>query len=176
MSRKRRNAGHDQPTRVILADANVLINLIHIGQLKLLGQIPGHRFVVPEHVQDEITRDEQARCLAEVLACGLLSAAAITDLDEMALYAELHRTLGSGESACLAMAVHRGFSIASDEKHAFRRMAVRKIGDKRLMTTPDLLLSAIRAERVTVAQADRWKRELEAKRFRMKFDSFQDLL
>jgi hypothetical protein len=32
----------------------VLINLIHIGQLNLLRQLPGYRFVVPEHVTGEV--------------------------------------------------------------------------------------------------------------------------
>lgn len=176
MSRKKQDPTETNATVVILTDANVLINLIHIGQLELLRHLPGYRFVVPEHVMAEINQDDQDRCLAEAMADNVLEASAITDLDEMALYAELHQTLGQGESACLSIAVHRGFSIASDEKRAFRRTAIKKIGEGRLMTTQDLLLSAIRAGLATVTQADEWKRELENKRFKMKFDSFKDLL
>jgi predicted nucleic acid-binding protein len=176
MSGKKRAPEPIQPTVVILTDANVLINLIHIGQLDLLKQLPGYRFVVPEHVEAEVNQEDQARRLAAALTDDVLATTAITALDEMALYAELHRTLGQGESACLAIAVHRGFSVASDEKKAFRRTAIKHIGEGRLMTTPDLIVSAIRAGLATVAQADQWKHELERRRFKMKFDSFQDLL
>ena len=176
MSWKKQDLTETHATVVILTDANVLINLIHIGQLDLLRHLPGYRFMVPEHVMAEINQDDQARCLAEAMADNVLEVSAITDLDEMALYAELHRTLGQGESACLAIAVHRGFSIASDEKRAFRRTAIKEIGEGRLMTTQDLIVSAIRAGLATVAQADQWKCELENKRFKMKFKSFQDLL
>ncbi|RJQ79194.1 MAG: hypothetical protein C4519_11145 [Desulfobacteraceae bacterium] len=176
MSEKKRGPESSQQTIVILTDANVLINLIHIGQLDLLRQIPGYRFVVPEHVRAEVTQDAKARHLAAAMANEVLEFTAITELDEMALYAELHRTLGQGESSCLAIAVYRGFSIASDEKKTFRRTADKYIGEERLMTTPDLILSAIRAGLVTVTKADQWKRELERRRFKMNFDSFQDLL
>ncbi len=176
MSSNKQGTEKNQHTVVILTDANVLINFIHIGQLDLLRELPGYRFVVPEHVTDEVQQDDQARRLAKAMADDVLAPTAITDLDEMALYAELHRTLGQGESACLAIAVHRGFSIASDEKKAFRRTAIKKIGEQRLMRTQDLIVMAIREGLVTVAQADQWKRELETKRFKVKFNSFQDLL
>jgi hypothetical protein len=32
-------------------DSNVLINLMHVSRLGLLGSIPGHEFVVPDHVR-----------------------------------------------------------------------------------------------------------------------------
>lgn len=176
MSRQKTEAKPKPKTTVILTDANVLINLIHIGQLDLLERLPGFRFLVPEHVIAEVNQKAQARSLADAIQARALEATAITDLDEMTLYAELRQTLGQGESACLAIAVHRGFSIASDEKRAFRRMAARRIGEPRLLTTPDLIVFAIRAGLATVAQADQWKRELETRRFKMKFNSFQDLL
>ena len=33
--------------QVVVADANILINLIHVDQLNLLGRLPGYEFVVP---------------------------------------------------------------------------------------------------------------------------------
>jgi predicted nucleic acid-binding protein len=58
MSREKQGTEKNQNTVVILTDANVLINLIHIGQLDLLRQLPGYRFVVPEHVTDEVQQDD----------------------------------------------------------------------------------------------------------------------
>jgi predicted nucleic acid-binding protein len=115
-------------TTVVLTDANVLINLIHIGQLSLLRQLPGFRFVVPDHVVAEIKQRNQADALCQAINEGMLEQTSITDLNEMSAYAELHRTLGQGEAACLAIAFYRGYAIASDEKRAFRRTALKKIG------------------------------------------------
>jgi predicted nucleic acid-binding protein len=163
-------------TTVVLTDANVLINLIHIGQLRLFRQLQGFRFVVPDHVVAEINQRNQEDALCQAINEGMLEQTSITDLDEMSAYAELHRTLGQGEAACLAIAVHRGYAIASDEKRAFRRTAIKRIGKERLFDTVDLLVLLIRAGLVSVAQADQWKTELEKLRFKMKFESFKDLL
>lgn len=44
--------------RVVVTDANVLINLMHVSRLGLLAKIPDHEFVVSEHVREEITNPE----------------------------------------------------------------------------------------------------------------------
>jgi hypothetical protein len=41
------------PVRVVVTDANILINLIHVGRLDLLGKLPPYSFVVPEEVVKE---------------------------------------------------------------------------------------------------------------------------
>ena len=58
-------------TLVVVTDANVLINLIRIGQLPLLGQLDGYRFLVPTEVANEITEPDQREALSEALAGGL---------------------------------------------------------------------------------------------------------
>jgi len=161
---------------VVVTDANVMINFIHIGRLDLLAKLPGMRFVVPEHVVAEITDATQADALRAALDAGGLDEVRMTDADEISRYAELAATLGRGESACLAMAEARGWTVASDERRAFRRTAVDRLGEQRLLTTPALIVHAIRAGLVTVAKADQWKRLLEQRRFRMKFASFGELL
>jgi len=165
----------DDPKSVLI-DATVLINFIHLDQLNLLGKLKRYRFVIPEHVAVEITHKDQAEVLKKAIQRDILEQAAITDMMEMADYAEFHKTLGQGESACLAIAVNRGFFVASDEKGVFRRLVLKKIGQERLLTTPDLILSAVRSKLITVAQADKWKAILETHRFKMKFQSFKDLL
>jgi predicted nucleic acid-binding protein len=95
---------------------------------------------------------------------------------ELALFVELRRSLGMGEAACLALAVHRGALVASDEKRAFRREAETRLGPGRILNTPGLLLLSIRRGLLTVEEADEIKNTLESKRFRMKFRSFKELL
>lgn len=161
---------------VVVTDANVMINFIHIGRLDLLAKLPGMRFVVPEDAVAEITDAAQATDLRAALEKGRLDEVRMTDAEEIRRYAELAATLGRGESACPAMAEARGWTVASDERRAFRRTAVARIGEQRLLTTPALMVHAIQAGLATVAEADQWKDLLEQRRFRMKFISFGELL
>jgi len=56
--------------RIVVTDANVLINLMHVSRLGLLAKIPNHEFVVPEHVREEITIPEQRATLMLRSATG----------------------------------------------------------------------------------------------------------
>jgi predicted nucleic acid-binding protein len=173
---KTKSSGAGLPAQSILLDANVLINFIYVDQLDLLGKLNEYQFFIPEHVVAEITRKNQAALLKKAIGSGILEKTVITDIEEIADYSEFHKTLGQGESACLSIALNRGYSIASDEKGLFRRIVIEKIGRQRLVTTPDLILTAIRANLITVAQADKWKERLETHRFKMKFESFNEYL
>lgn len=129
--------------RIVVTDANVLINLIHVGRLD------GRSFFRIEHV---------------------------TELETVALFAELRARLGRGESACLALAHRRGWTVASDEKGRFRREAEKRIGPERFLGTADIFLMAIQGGRMTIVEADADKVALEEHRFRMPFTSFRELV
>jgi predicted nucleic acid-binding protein len=159
-----------------VTDANVLINLIHAGRLDLLGALTAFEFVVPEHVIVEITEPAQRQALEIALTRGALRKQSITDPKELAIYAELRRIMGSGEAACLAMAEERGWLIASDEKRRFRREVIARLGEGRLVTTAGLFVIAIRANVISIGDADQAKEILERHRFRMAFRSFRELL
>lgn len=58
------------PTRVAITDANVLINLMHVGRLDFLGALTAFECVVPDHVVAEITVPLQRRALDKALASG----------------------------------------------------------------------------------------------------------
>jgi predicted nucleic acid-binding protein len=49
--------------RVVVSDANVLINLIHVDLLGLFGCLPGYELVVPEQVIGEVTDPCQSMVL-----------------------------------------------------------------------------------------------------------------
>ncbi len=163
-------------TLVVVTDANVLINLIRIGQLPLLGQLDGYRFLVPTEVANEITEPDQREALSEALAGGYLEQVVVDTMESLQLFAELRDVMGMGEAACVALAATRGCHIASDEKKRFRRRAVELIGEQRIVRTEGLLLEAIRQARISVAEADGFKAVLAANRYSMPFQSFQDLL
>ena len=145
------------PISVVVTDANVLINFCHIGQLPLLGALTPYRFFVPGEVINEITEPAQQAKVAG------------------ALFGTLRDLMGRGEAACLALAVTKGWMIASDEKRRFRREVVERIGAARMVGTASLLRQAISIGRVSVAEADGFKAVLEARRFVMPFASFGDL-
>ena len=162
--------------QIIVTDANVLINLIHIDSLALLGRLSGLHFIVVEEVIREVSEPDQARALAHAIQHGWISQEPLETPDTLELFATLVRTLGRGEAASLALAATRGYGIACDEKRVFRREALARLGERRLLTTPGILLLAIREGLVTVEDADRMKAALEQNRFTMTFASFKELL
>jgi len=161
---------------VVVTDANILINLIHIGWLSVLGSLDQFEFVVPDEVAAEILDEEQSRALQAAIDANHISRKPIESTEELTSFTDLVSFLGKGESACLAVAQQRGWWVASDEGGAFRREAQQRLGPGRLINTPGLLLSAIRAGILTVDEADQAKAVLEQHRFRVRFKSFRDLL
>lgn len=121
-------------------DACALINLMESDHLNVLAALSGWRFVVPDQVVEEITQPEQIALLQAAIHEGYLLRESSTDPAEIALYAELRLRMGKGEAACLAMAQARGWSIASDDRgRAFRRLVRERIGESRVIQTPDLI-------------------------------------
>ncbi len=162
-------------TTVVLADACVLINLVHTGRLSFCRDLPGKRFVIPPEVLEEI-RKPQREIVDLALGDGWLSVEAITKIATFEVFNQLTLGLGKGESACIALAVENGWSIASDEKGRFRAEVRSRLRLELLMGTKELYLEAIRAGILTVAEADRDKLLLERSRFKMSFASFRDLI
>ncbi len=157
-------------------DANVLLNLAFVNRLDLLGALPELEFRSPVEVLTEIVSARERMLVEEARSRGDLGDIAFSEVAELALFAELRRSLGMGEAACLALAVHRGALVASDEKRTFRREAETRLGPGCILNTPGLLLLAIRRSLLTTEEADELKRILESNRFRMKFGSFRELL
>ena len=165
-----------QLRRVVVTDANVLINLMHVSRLDLLAGIPHHEFVVPEHVRDEVKLPEQRAVLDAAVRDGWLKVAIVSDLNAVAVFADLIVHLGRGEAACIAIAAHEGWHIASDEKKRFLREVEARVGAGRIITTVDVFVLAIAAGLLTVDEADADKRTLEGKRFKVPFASFRSLV
>lgn len=162
--------------RIVATDANIIINLMHVSRLGLLGRIPNCEFVVPVQVLEEITIPEQRAEIEAAIAAGWVKVEASSDLDSIAMFTELISRIGRGESACIALAAKNGWHIASDEKGRFLREAEARVGAKRVLTTVDVFILAIKAGLLTIEEADADKATLEGKRFRVKFASYRDLV
>lgn len=163
------------PFRTVITDTNILINLVLTSRLGLCGGLPGVTFVLPEMVLGEVIKPDQRSAVEAAIHRGGLLLDLMTDLLELVIFAELTDRMGRGEAACLAVASNRGWSLASDEKGRFRKEAVARLGEERLLGTADILFLGIRAGLLTVEQADEDKALLEKCRFKMPFTSFRDL-
>lgn len=165
-----------QPPRIVVADANVLFNLMHVARLGLCTQLPGLEIVVPDHVREEVLKPEQRALLNSAVTRGLLRIVQITEQEDVTLFADLQTRMGRGEAACLVIASRHGWVLASDEKGRFRREAASRIGAGRIIGTADFLIYAIRAGLLTIQEADADKTLLERRRFRMPFGSFREMV
>lgn len=161
---------------IVVTDANVLINFLHMQRLDLLGSLPGYRFVVPEHVVREILRPEQATLLTQAFDDGTLGRMSIQNLEAMALFADLVHVMGKGEASCIALAATNGWFVACDERGLVRRVTNEKLGEGRLLNTAGILVLAIRAGMLSIEEADRLKGILARHRFKLKFKSFREVI
>ena len=165
-----------KPPRLVLTDTNILLNLAIVDRLDLLGVFPDLRFSSPRIVFDEVLSPRERTLVDRAVACGLLPEIAFDDIDTLALFSQLLRIMEQGEAACLALAVQYGAWVASDEKRAFRREAERLLGPGSVVTTPGLIVLAIRRQILTLEEADSIKRFLEQRRFKMTFRSFAEVV
>ena len=164
------------PTSIVVADTSVIINLCHTGHLLLLGKTTTFEFLVPDEVIAEVIDPDQQRALGEALAAGALRRHSISSPEELGTFAELTQILGTGEAACLALAENRNWLVACDEKRLFLREARKRLGSDRILNTAGLYVLWIRAEIVSVAEADTAKGILENHRFKLAFNSFRDVI
>lgn len=162
--------------RIVVSDANVLINLMHVSRLGLLAEIPNHEFVVPEHVREEITIPKQRATLDAAVGKGWLKIEVIDDLGAITVFTELIAHIGRGEAACIAIAAQKGWLIASDEKKRFLREATARVGAGHVLTTVDVFVLAIKAGLLSIEDADTDKVTLESRRFKVSFASFRELV
>ena len=164
-----------QPVRIVVTDTSVLINLIHVDRLGLLGSLPGLEFVVPPEVESEVSVVAQTQARARAIGTDHLRRQSFRTTAELQRYAQHAQVLGKGEAACLAMAEVHGWSIASDERGKFPNLASLRLGEARILNTPGVFVLAIRANLITIDEADHDKRLLARHRFKMRFSSFREI-
>jgi predicted nucleic acid-binding protein len=122
-------------------DSTVLINFGGCGALGILvAATPTPRHVVGP-VRRELVEPPTCAAVEYAIATGEITA---TDLEpaEMTDWARLAQRLGAGESATIAAAVHRGWTVACDDLAA-RKLAARELGQHRVIGTIGLLMCAV---------------------------------
>lgn len=162
---------------LVVADTSFLVNFLAINRMDILAGLRDFAFRVPNHVVAEVEYEDQKERLHAALAAGVLGEIEITDLPEIALYAELRAFLGDGESACLAVAATRRWVIATDEKRRLSREIFGRLGEGYMLDTPGALVAALRAGILSVREAEAIREELARHRFLMTdVPPFEELL
>lgn len=160
----------------VALDASVLINFLILNRVQVLADLPGFRFVVLDAVEHEVRRPQQQITLEAAFEQGLVDRAGTANPQELAIFAEHRRVMGLGEAACLAAAEVRGWMLASDERRLFRGLARERIGDHRILTTPAILVLAVKTGVISVEELRGAKEELERNRFRVPPGAFGGLV
>lgn len=112
------------PVRVVLD--NTVISSFHLaGALSRIVLLWRTRWIVPLQVRDEaaawkVHGPTVAATLRQLERDGALEFATPEVGPEGALFVVLQRTRGHGESAAIAIAHHRRFAVAIDDRHARR--------------------------------------------------------
>lgn len=162
---------------VVITDTSVLINFLVLDRAGLLAGVPTHRFVVTDHVRAEITAHyhEQLQRLEQAFSAHILEEITVSDLPEVQLFAELTaKGLGIGECSAIAVAVHRQFTLAIDDKQAIKKVASLDLHVP-IFTTESLMVLLIQQGALSVDEADAMKLEWETNhRFRLTFSSFKE--
>lgn len=164
---------------IVIADTSVLINFLAVNRMDLIKR-HSCRFLITNHVSREITEhyQEQISRLKEALEQGILEEIPVNNQEEVETFAKLAKleSLGNGECACIAVAVHCGYTLAIDDKKAIKqaRLSCPTIS---IVTTEALMVSMIKTGLITVSEADIIKDEWAlSHKFKLKIHSFGELI
>jgi predicted nucleic acid-binding protein len=159
---------------LLVADASTLLNFLRVRRFDLLHDL-GYRVRVVDAVYEEVQSEREQ--LDELVNGGMLRTIALEGqaiTGNVSKFLELG--LGNGEAFTFAAAIEFEAAIAIDDIRAVKK--VRPLAsDLTVVTTSDVVVAGIRANRLTLAEADGllvdWA---ENHRFRLKLKSFGDLL
>ena len=162
---------------VVITDASVLINFLVLDRAELLARLPTHSFVVTDHVRAEITQhySDQLQRLEQAFSAGILQEISVSDLAEVQTFASLTaQGLGVGECSAIAVAMHRHFTLAIDDRQAIKKIA--NLGCQiAVLTTENVIVLLIQQNVLAIEEADAMKLEWEQNyRFRLMFASFRE--
>lgn len=146
------------PPSPIGFDASVLINFCEVERLDVL--IAG--WDQPRYILVDVLDELGPRCREQVderLGRDEIHAATLDSAAEIQRWATYTLRLDPGESATIAAAVERGWSVAVDERAA-RRIAERDLGPERMTGTIGILLAAVERSYITLEEGDRLLAEM----------------
>ena len=168
----------NHPTTIVV-DTSVLINFLCIDRMDLLAR-HSYSLRVTEHVAEEVKNyysDERKR-LEDAFKSAILREERVEARILAGVPASLaaSRRLGLGERSAIALAISKGWQLAIDDRRATKEAL--EIGSSlEIVTTQDLVVSMIRENLLSVAEADGIKHIWTTRyRFHLRIESFADLV
>lgn len=152
----------------VALDTSVLVNFLLIDRTRVLGDLPGLRFHVLNHVVQEVVKEPPRSRLQSALFNSHLSTFEMTDLGATADYEILRARLGDGEAATIAAATHNGWVIGLDERRRAKKEAIARVGVNRLINTAGILVRSVQTGVLSLNEAEQIRVELSTHRFRIK--------
>jgi predicted nucleic acid-binding protein len=133
--------------RVQIVDTCVLIDLAATGHIKDILRSAARPSVICSAVStetiylrsDDPNNPREAIDLGPLIGSGLLSVCEIEGEAEELLYVDFAALLDDGEAMSLALAVSRGFHLATDDRKASRLFAEAIGNPERLVSTAQLI-------------------------------------
>lgn len=164
---------------VVAVDTSVLINFLCIDRMDLIAR-HSHEFAVTEHVAEEVENHyaDERRRLDTAIRSGALREERVDAriLAAISGWSAASRRLGLGERSAITLAISNGWLLAIDDRRATKE-ALKISPDLRILTTQDLVVSILREDLLSIAEADSIKDIWSTRfRFHLRIDSFADVV
>lgn len=145
--------------RTLVLDACMAITFGSVGRLDLITALKQARVVIAARAAEEVLSPAARSALQAALSSEQIHRASIDlsvpdEQESLARFDTVPAFRARGDAEVLALAVCRGLLVGSDDV-AVRRHARREVGSGRLVSTLDVLVLAVRQERLTSAAAER---------------------
>ncbi|MBI2919095.1 MAG: hypothetical protein HYY01_14055 [Chloroflexi bacterium] len=139
-----------QPQDLLLLDASCLLNLYATGRFRDIAAAQSRRLGVAEYVVEQEAlyvwcpgpgeaREERVPVdLSPLIAEGLVLVLRLEHQEEEATFVDLAALVDDGEAITVALALHRGCAVATDDRKA-RRVIVERVPSVPLASTLELL-------------------------------------
>lgn len=131
---------------IVVLDTDVISNFQTAGELERLLSVSTGRFAVAGEAIREIEQwpgeGQKARAILDHAVDSGMLVGVHLERSEFDSYVRLRKRLGSGEAASIAIAAHRGYAVATDDRVA-RRLCRKQNPPVKVYMTEDLLESAV---------------------------------
>lgn len=157
----------------LLLDTTVLNSFLKVAHLPLLRRLFPESLRIAAQVYDELKAGGLDAPIREGLTEGWLRLVSPESGREATLYSEYGRTLGPGEAASLAVAICRGWAMATDDRAA--RRAARAAGVS-LTGSVGILILAVKANAITRQEGNQLLQQMRRHGYRFPLDTLDGLL
>ncbi len=155
----------------VLLDNTILSNFSILGRPELVQLAFAERVATTHPVFQEL---QAGLALNRIPACDWEWLCSLPLMEsEQRDFEYFSQHLGAGESACLALALHDGYKVATDDKDA-RRLA-RQLGIP-VSGTLGILIMLVKNQHLTLAERNRMLQKLAAAGYRSPVETLEELL